>query len=202
MIDQKQKENQAEDFEAVRKVLAGDTSAFSVLQNKYTGIISSLIRRMVRNSEDVADLTQDTFIKAFRALNTFQFGYSFSAWIYRIASNNCIDFLRKKRFTTVSLNRTVANSDDEYVIEIEDSTYRPDLDVLSDERKAYLREAIDNLPENYRVIIKMRHEEELEYKEIAEKLDMPLGTVKAHLFRARKILFSRLKKEKHLFIEH
>lgn len=192
-------ESQQEDFTAIRKVLAGDTSGFTFLENKYHKIIASLIRKMVKNEEDVQDLTQETFIKAFNALENFNFGFSFSSWIYKIASNTCIDFLRKKRFQTVSLNQPVAGSDDEEnVFEIKDDSYIPDMNVLSEERVKILKEAIEKLPENYKQIIKLRHEKELDYTEISEKLNLPLGTVKAHLFRARKSLYSMLKK--HLYV--
>ena len=191
--------NHEEDFQAIRKVLDGDNSAYEFLQNKYSRIVAALIRKMVRNEDDVEDLTQESFIKAYRALASFQFGYSFSAWLYRIASNTCIDFLRKKRFKTISLSQPLDNSEDEHYFEIKDTSYQPDKTVLNDEKIKILKEAINSLPENYRVIVKLRHEEELDYKEISEKLDLPLGTVKAHLFRARKMMLAKLKKQKHLF---
>jgi len=197
----KSPESQEEDFEAVRRVLAGDNSGFEVLQKKYNRIITSLIRRMIRNEEDVRDLTQDTFIKAYNAISSFQFGYSFSSWIYKIASNTCIDFLRKKRLTEVSLNQKT-NSDEEYEIEIEDKDYMPDISLITDEKLNALRDAIEKLPDNYKEIIKLRHEKEMDYADIAETLDIPLGTVKAHLFRARKQLFTQLKKYRYLFVEN
>lgn len=182
-----------EDFEAIRKVLDGDTKAFEFLQKKYKYLIYSLIKKMIKNENDVEDLTQEAFIKAFNALDKFKFNYSFSAWIYRIASNATIDFLRKKRFDTFSIDRPIGDSEDENYFEIEDESYIPDQDVLSEEKTKIIKEAIDRLPENYREIIILRHEEELDYKSIAKKLDLPLGTVKAHLFRARKLLFEELK---------
>lgn len=193
--------NNNEDYTAVRKVLDGDNSAFHFLQDKYTVLVSSLIRRMIYNEQDVEDLTQETFIKAYKALNSFQFKYTFSAWIYRIASNNCIDFLRKKRFQTLSLDQSIGDEDSNYYIQIEDSSNIPDLNVLFNERKQALNEAIAKLPEKYREIIHLRHELELDYSEIAEQLKIPLGTVKAHLFRARKLLYSKLRKQRHLFID-
>ena len=197
----KSPESQKEDFDAVRRVLNGDSSGFGILQKKYKRIITSLIRRMIRNEQDVQDLTQDTFIKAYNALKSFQFGYSFSSWIYKIASNTCIDFLRKKRLAEVSLSQK-SNSDEEYEIEIEDKSFLPDMRVLTEERSRALQQAIEKLPDNYREIIKLRHETEMDYADIAEKLNLPLGTVKAHLFRARKQLFEQLKKYRYLFVEN
>ncbi len=195
-------ENKEEDYEAIRKVLEGNDSAFGLLQNKYKRLIHALIRKMIKDEKDVEDLTQETFIKAYRSLKTFNFEYSFSSWIYKIASNNCIDFLRKRRFPTISLNQPFYNSDDDYFLQIKDDKNRADLNILANERKNALREAIDELPERYGTIIKLRHENDMEYVEIAEKLDLPLGTVKAHLFRARKMLFAKLKKKRHLFSDN
>ncbi len=195
----KELQSREEDFDAIKKVLAGEKSAFQHLQNKYVNIVSSLIRRMINDEDDVQDLTQDSFIKAYNALDSFQFQYSFSSWLYRIASNTCIDFLRKRRFKTVSINQPIDSSDDEYYMEIRDDSCSADDQVLANERRQILHDAIDKLPENYREIIKLRHEEEMDYKEISDKLNLPLGTVKAHLFRARKMLLTRLKKHSHLF---
>lgn len=197
--EQTKKKNQSkEDFEIVRQILDGNVNAFSLLQNKYQKIIASLIRRMIKNEDDVEDLTQETFIKAYNALTSYQYGYSFSSWIYKIASNTCIDFLRKKRYNTISLNQQY-DSNEEQEMEIPDIDSIPDMAVLSEERKNVIIEAIENLPDNYKMIIKLRHEEELDYNEISSKLNIPLGTVKAHLFRARKILYNHLKKNLYLF---
>jgi len=188
-----------EDRNAVRKILNdGDHSYFTFLQNKYYKIIASLIRRMIKDEDDVEDLTQETFIKAYSALNTYRFEYAFSSWIYRIASNNCIDFLRKKRFPMISIDKPIDYSDDDLYFEIEDKTTIPDLNIMSEEKRKIIEDSINCLTENYREIIKLRHEEELEYTEIASKLNLPLGTVKAHLYRARKILMIKLKKHQYV----
>jgi RNA polymerase sigma factor (sigma-70 family) len=191
-----------EDIDTVNKILAGDNSAFRILQKKYKQIIASLIRKMVRDEDDIDDLTQETFIKAYNALDTYRSDFPFSAWIYRIASNNCIDFLRKKRFQMVSLSTPIDPSDEESTFEIKDTSYQPDLNYMSLERRKALKNAIESLPENYRLIVQMRHEEELDYKDISDKLNLPLGTVKAHLFRARKIMLTSLQKDIGLFYEN
>jgi RNA polymerase sigma-70 factor (ECF subfamily) len=191
MPELNRQQSNEEDFEAIRKILDGDKSAFTFIQNKYKTRIKSLVRRMIKDPDDVDDLTQEAFIKAYNALDSFQFAYNFSAWLYRIASNSCIDFLRKKRFKTVSIDQPVAGEEDLY-IDIPNDDLTPDIEMISKERKKILKKAIDELPENYRNIINMRHTEEMDYKEIAEKLEIPLGTVKAHLFRARKLLYDAL----------
>lgn len=168
-------------------------NAFAELEQKYKRIVSFLIRKMIRNDEDVIDLTQETFIKAFNALPRFKFEYPFSRWLYKIASNRCIDHLRRMRFQAVSLDQPINTNDGGEV-----TTDPPDNDPVADdlllakERAEMLYKAIKTLPEKYQTVIRMRHEEDLEYQEIAEKLNLPLGTVKAHLFRARKLLYKKL----------
>ncbi len=193
-----QKSNQ-EDIEAIEKVLNGDTSAYKFIQKKYTGLVTSLIRRMIKVEEDVQDLTQETFIKAYNALSTYQSNYSFSAWLYRIASNNCIDFHRKKRVQIISLNQQQYNSDEMEEMEIEDASYLPDLQVINEDKRIAIYKALEALPDNYREIMQLRHGEDLDYNEIAKRLNIPLGTVKAHLFRARKLMYEELKNKKDLF---
>jgi RNA polymerase sigma-70 factor (ECF subfamily) len=189
-----------DDFEIIRRILAGEQELYGVLQKRYKSVITTLIRKMIKDEDDVQDLVQETFIKAYNALERFQFGYSFSSWIYRIASNNCIDFMRKRRFATVSIDQPLSgNSEDEYTFEIKDETYLADSTMLSKEKSQILVSAIDSLPENYRQIIFLRHTEELDYQEIANKLEIPLGTVKAHLFRARKLLYDKLKDYTYMF---
>lgn len=200
-VDLKSERNKQEDFEIVSKILAGDNSLFVILEKKYKRIIVALIRKMIHNEDDVQDLTQETFIKAYNALAKFQFGYTFSSWLYKIASNSCIDFMRKKRFQTVSLY-TQKPGEEEQEFEIADNDYKPDIAVLAEERKKALLNAIEQLPENYKLIIRLRHDEDLDYSDIAERLNIPLGTVKAHLFRARKILLEQLKGKKYLFVEN
>ncbi len=190
-----------EDALIIEEILAGNENAYGRLQKKYQRIISSLIRKMIKDEDDIDDLVQETFIKAYRALDRYQSNYTFSAWIYKIASNTCIDFLRKKRLNIISLDEPIGGTDEDdgMTIEIEDNSYTPDIEVINSERRNALNNAVENLPEKYRIIIKMRHEDELDYNEIAEKLDLPLGTVKAHLFRARKLLFDELKNVSYLF---
>lgn len=196
---EKQKLSQEEDIRVVNDILNGNEQSYNILQKKYRRQLASAIRKMIKDEDDIDDLTQDTFIKIFRALPSYQPSYLFTSWIFRIASNTCIDFLRKKRFTTISLNQQSNNSDDDYILEIEDNSYQPEIELVISERKNILLNAVNELPENYREIIKLRHTEDLDYKEISERLNLPLGTVKAHLFRARKILLERLKNSSYLF---
>ena len=197
--DIKKQKSNTEDIEAIQRCIAGDNSAFAFLQKKYNSIVYSLIRRMVKTEEDVQDLVQETFIKAYNALASFQPAYSFSAWLYRIASNNCIDFHRKRKVQIISLNQKQYGSDEEEEVEIEDNSYLPDMKMMNEEKKLALQAAFDKLPENYKLIMKLRHEEDLDYNEISARLNLPLGTVKAHLFRARKQMYDHLKHLQNLF---
>jgi RNA polymerase sigma-70 factor (ECF subfamily) len=199
--DSDKKEQNEEDIRIISNVLSGKTHEYDILQKKYRLLISSLIRKMIRNEDDIDDLVQESFIKAFNALDKFQTNYSFSSWLYRIASNTCIDFLRKKRFPTISIDNPGHNEEEDSSLDIKDESYEADISVLANERKKALFDAIKELPKNYREIIELRHEQELDYKEISERMELPLGTVKAHLFRARKMLLTKLKKNRHLFYE-
>lgn len=190
--DQKKIENEKE-YEIIQSILNGNIEQFKHLQKKYSRIISNLIRKMIKDEDDVADLTQDTFIKAYNALPNFQNGYAFSSWLFKIASNTCIDFIRKNKFQFVYIDDN--NNDEDKIYEIKDSNFQPDLEFQKKERKTIIQDAINQLPEIYQKVIKMRHEEELEYQEIADKLELPLGTVKVNIFRARKQLLEILKNE-------
>lgn len=205
MIEQPQSEADPTDDEesVIRDILAGNVDAFAILERRYRRIVSFLIRKMVHSDEDVRDLVQDTFVKAFAALPSFQFEYPFSRWLYKIASNRSIDYLRRKRFAMVSLDAPLRSRDGgEYTMEPEDRNPTPDATLLAKERVEMLREALASMPERYREVIRMRHDEELEYQEIADKLGQPLGTVKANLFRARKLLYEKLKVHESHFSEY
>lgn len=186
--------DEVSDNDIIKSILEGNKEDFGLLQKRYKRIIGNLIKKMIRDEDDIDDLIQETFIKAYNALPTFQFSYSFSSWIYRIASNTCIDFIRKRKFNFVYIDEHTGDDDDP-VYEIKDTSYQPDLEYHSKEKREILKKAIDELPDNYKTIIKLRHEEELEYQEISEKLNLPLGTVKVHLFRARKQLYDALKNQ-------
>jgi RNA polymerase sigma-70 factor (ECF subfamily) len=196
-------ESSAEDEAIIRDVLAGNVNAFASLERKYRRIVTYLIRKMIRDEEDVNDLVQDTFVKAYQALPSFQFEYPFSRWLYKIASNRCIDHLRRKRFAMSSIDAPVRGKDGgEFYLEPEDKGPTPDITLLAKERIVLLREALAALPERYREVIHLRHDEELEYQEIADRLGQPLGTVKANLFRARKMLFKMLMRHGSHFEEY
>ena len=196
-------DSSAQDEAVIRDVLAGNTDAFAALERKYRKIVSFLVRKMIRNEEDVRDITQESFAKAFAALPSFRFEYPFSRWLFKIASNKCIDHLRRQRFTPVSLDAPVTTKDGgNMYVDPRDLGPTPDAQALASERAEKLQQALRTLPEKYREVIRLRHEEELEYQEIADRLGHPLGTVKAHLFRARKLLYKQLVRHDMVFDDY
>ncbi|MCH8123166.1 MAG: sigma-70 family RNA polymerase sigma factor, partial [Bacteroidetes bacterium] len=152
-----------------------------------------------RQQGEVDDLVQECFIKAFSALNSYSTDYAFSTWLYKIATNHTIDFLRKKKLSTMSIDRPIQTKDGEVEYELPDVSYRPDRHIVEDERRELIQEAISQLPQKYNRVIVMRHQQEKSYEEIARELNLPLGTVKAHIFRARALLYKYLRdKRQHL----
>lgn len=179
--------------ELIKKAIEGDESAYKNLLENYRGAIYNLLYKMVRNKEETEDLVQEAFMKAFKALPSFNEEYAFSTWLYKIAVNNCIDHMRKKKLQTYSINKPVQSKDGELDREFPDTSMSPDKSILSEERASIIETAIDELPENYKTAIILRHSEEKSYEEISKILNIPLGTVKARIFRAREMLKKKLK---------
>ncbi len=191
--EQRRFESRNEDISLIQEALAGDQNSFSRLRQKYHDAIFNLIYRMIREKDEVEDLTQEAFIKAFGSLSSFNNEYAFSTWLYKIATNNCIDYIRRKKLQTFSIDKPIESKESDFSFELPDSTYEPDKEMISSQRKRLLEDAINSLPPKYRQVIVMRHQEELEYQEIARILKLPLGTVKAHIFRAREMLYKYLR---------
>ncbi|MCY4171704.1 MAG: sigma-70 family RNA polymerase sigma factor [Bacteroidetes bacterium] len=181
------------DQDLVARALNGDQKGYALLVEKYQRGLQLHIKRTIGNVEGIEDLVQEAFIKAFKALDTYSSNYAFSTWLYKIASNHAIDFKRKKRLSTISLDNPILRNDSEIQNEIPDVTYQPDRSIEGGQRTNIIQEAIDSLPTKYNRVIVMRHQQEKSYEEIAEELDLPLGTVKAHIFRARRMMYLRLR---------
>jgi len=188
-----------EDAHLVQLAVAGDEKAYEKLVNKYHNALYYHLLKLVKDREILEDLIQKVFAKAFSNIGSYNSDYAFSTWLYRIATNHAIDYLRKKKLKTLSLNEPIQTHEGEMAIDVPDSTYETDKAVMRRQRKNIIHEAIRNLPEKYRVVIEMRHIEEKSYQEIAELLDLPLGTVKAHIFRARELLYKYLKDQRGTF---
>ena len=181
------------DTELIQKAKAGDAKAYEGLLKKYKNSVYNLVFRMVRDKHEAEDLTQEAFIKAFNSLVSFNEEYAFSTWLYKIATNNCIDFFRKRKLQTYSLDKPIQYKDSELQHEIRDPELNPEKTILAREKSKIIQQAIESLPEKYHTAIVLRHREEKSYEEIAEILNLPLGTVKARIFRAREMLNKLLK---------
>lgn len=184
-------ESSLEDDKLVKRAISGDQDAFKLLMNKYQKPLYYHVVKMVKNNEQVEDIIQESFVKAFSNLDSYNTNYAFSTWLYRITTNHTIDYLRKKKLKTTSINEPIRAKDGEMQFQIVGNA-ETDRKIIRKERKKIVSDAIQNLPDKYREVIEMRHLEEMSYQEISEQLDLPLGTVKAHIFRAREMLYKAL----------
>ncbi len=185
--------SKADDIALIEEALAGKQVSYEKLMKKYYQLIYNLVYRMISKKEDVEDLTQEAFIKAFHSLHHFDKQFAFSTWLFKIATNNAIDYLRKKKLTTFSIDKEIHADDSDYKFEIPDHENKPDNHIIDSQLRKILDEAIESLPQKYKEVIVMRHKQEKEYEEIAKELKLPLGTVKAHIFRGRELLNKYLK---------
>jgi RNA polymerase sigma-70 factor (ECF subfamily) len=186
------------DLILVEKALNGNQSAYAELMNKYRESIYFMMLKMIHKEEDAEDLTIEAFGKAFNRLHQYSPSYAFSTWLFKIASNNAIDFIRKKRIKVTSMDSAYTNSDGENVgIDVESSERDPEEVTIHLEKIKHMREIVKTLKPRYRVLIEKRYFEELSYEEIAQEMDLPLGTVKAQLFRARAFLANLMEHTKH-----
>lgn len=182
------------DFELVEKAKNEDQKAYAELLKRYRRPVYHLVLKMVRNQEDAEDLTIEAFSKAFKNLPKFNPEYTFSTWLFRIATNNCIDFIRKKKLNTTSIDTTFQDDGgDDMRMEIKDKDLNPQESAIRDQKIALIRAIVTKLPMKYQVLVKLRYFDELSYEEIAGEIDAPLGTVKAQLHRARELLYDLVK---------
>jgi RNA polymerase sigma factor (sigma-70 family) len=171
-----------------------DQAAYSELLDRYRESVYFLLLKMVNNKDDAEDLTIEAFGKAFKNLAQYTPNYAFSTWLFRIATNNCIDFIRKKRTVTISLDRAFMNDEGgEMTMDVRSETSDPEETYIKKQKSKLMRELVEKLKPRYRILIELRYFQELSYEEIAEQLDLPLGTVKAQLFRSREFLYNILR---------
>lgn len=185
------------DFDIIERAHNGDQMAYTQLLDLYRESIYFLVLKMVNSSEYAEDLTIEVFGKAFSNLKQYQPNYAFSTWLYRIATNNCIDFIRKQRISTTSIDNSFDDGEGEKMyIQIEEKGLNPEEKAIKKQKNKYLKEVVKKLKPHYRKLIELRYFKELSYEEIADELEMPLGTVKAQLFRAREFLAKLLSNDK------
>lgn len=180
--------NAKNDFLMVCRAKEGDQKAYAELMQRYKDSIYFMALKMVNNKDDAMDLTVETFGKAFENLDKYKPEFAFSTWLFRIATNNCIDFIRRKRLDVISLNALTDQDKEERPFELRSESLNPEETSIRKQESKKLKNIIDQLPSRYRTLILLRYYEEQSYEEISIQLGLPLGTVKAQLFRARDLL--------------
>ncbi|MCA6379946.1 MAG: sigma-70 family RNA polymerase sigma factor [Cytophagales bacterium] len=187
-----------EDFRLIDMAVGGDDKAYAKLLQRYKRPVYHVILKMVRNVDDAEDLMMESFSKAFRSLHRFKKDFTFSTWLFRIATNNTIDFIRKKKLNTLSIENTFTDDDGGSVsIDIQDKgNLDPQEEAIRLQKEELMQVFVNMLPPKYQKLVRLRYFHELSYEEIAAELEAPLGTVKAQLHRARELLFDLVKNKK------
>jgi RNA polymerase sigma-70 factor (ECF subfamily) len=187
-----------EDFRLIDMAVGGDEKAYAKLLQRYKRPVYHVILKMVRNVDDAEDLTMESFSKAFRSLHRFKKDFTFSTWLFRIATNNTIDFIRKKKINTLSIENTYTDDDGGSVsIDIEDvGNLNPQDEAIRAQKEEIMQVFVNMLPTKYQKLVRLRYFHELSYEEIAVELEAPLGTVKAQWHRARELLYDLVKNKK------
>lgn len=187
-----------EDYELVVLALhQGDQKAYAKLLSRYKDTIFFTVFKMVHKKDDAEDLTIEAFGKAFNNLEKYSPEFAFSTWLFKIAINNTIDHLRKKRLRTLSLDEPFeTDKGDELRYDVRAELPDPEEIFIKSQRAKLMREVLEKINPRYKNLIELRYFKEYSYDEIAEEMDLPLGTVKAQLFRAKELLFNILKHTK------
>lgn len=179
------------DLILVDQAKKGDEKAFASLMNRYRDSIYFMLLKMVNNPFDAEDLTIEAFGKAFRNLESYTPKFAFSTWLFKIATNNCVDFIRKKQFSPSPVDQS-QESLDKATINIQSDLPDPEESLINSQRINELKEIINQLKPQYRRLIDLRYYKEYSYEEISSELNMPIGTVKAQLYRAKTLLYNIL----------
>lgn len=194
-MNKKLSDRALEDYDLVRQAVDNnDQLAYAELMERYRDSIYHTMSKMVHNHDDAEDLTIEAFGKAFRKLHTYTPNYAFSTWLFKIATNNGIDFLRKKRLKLLSIDDPLEkDGEQDFSNNLKSNALDPEERFIRQQRKLLMRDLLTKLSDKYRIMIELRFFEELSYQEICDQLDLPIGTVKAQLFRAKELLYDILK---------
>jgi RNA polymerase sigma factor (sigma-70 family) len=185
------------DLMLVEAAKNGSQAAFGELMERYRESVYFTMFKMVKNTDDADDLTIEAFGKAFNRLDQYSPSFAFSTWLFKIASNNCIDFIRKKRIKVTSMDTGFTRDSGEIIyFDAKSSTQNPEEAIIQSQKVKMMRNLVSKLKPRYRELVELRYFEELSYEEIAETLNLPLGTVKAQLFRARDFLANMIENTK------
>ncbi|MFZ5972081.1 MAG: RNA polymerase sigma factor [Bacteroidota bacterium] len=186
-----------DDFKLIDMAVDGDDQAYAKLLARYKKAVYHMVLKMVRNVDDAEDLTIESFAKAFKSLHRFKKDFTFSTWLFRIATNNAIDFIRKRKLKTLSIENTYTDDDGQSVgMDVEDLNLDPQEEAIKAQKEEIIQLFVNMLPAKYQKLVRLRYFHELSYEEIAEELEAPLGTVKAQLHRARELMYDLVKKNK------
>lgn len=182
------------DYTLVRRALDNnDEKAYAEIMARYREPIYYMLLKMIRREIDAEDLTIEAFGKAFKKLEQYEPTYAFSTWLYKIATNNCIDFIRKKRMKTLSLDANQEGEENSRNYEPIAYTLTPEEETIQNQKIILMHKVVDQLKPRYKSLIELRYFKEYSYQEIAQEMNLPLGTVKAQLFRAKELLYEILK---------
>ncbi len=189
-----------EDFDLIDRALLNDEKAYAILMERYRRPLYHVIFKMIRNEDDAQDLTIEAFAKAFRNLPNFKKTHSFGNWLFKIGTNSAIDFIRRRKLNTLSINGLQNNSDGEnFTLEVRDSGLDPYEKAIKEQKHEVIRILVEQLPDKYQKLISLRYFKEYSYEEISDEMDLPMGTVKAQLFRAKELLIDIIHKQQVYF---
>ena len=186
-------EKAQQDLRLVKLAREGDEKAFASLMNRYRDSIYYMLLKIVRNPSDADDLTIEAFGKAFRNIHLYTPNFAFSTWLFRIATNNCIDFIRKKKSIPTAIDQNPLEQENP-ASNLQSDTPDPEEELIRQQKVDQLQDVVAQLKPRYRKLIELRFFKEYSYEEIAHELDLPLGTVKAQIFRAKELLYNILAK--------
>lgn len=184
-------DNAAADFALVKEARKGNEKAFARLMNRYRDSIYYMLLKMVSNQSDAEDLTIEAFGKAFRNLDSYTPKFAFSTWLFTIATNNCVDFIRKKQMSPAPFDSYQDNIDN-VTINIQSDLPDPEESLINRQKIDALKDIVNQLKPRYRSLIQLRYYKEYSYEEISAELKIPIGTVKAELYRAKTLLYNIL----------
>ncbi|MDX9769227.1 MAG: sigma-70 family RNA polymerase sigma factor [Tenuifilaceae bacterium] len=188
------------DLRLVDQAINGDQKAYAELLERYRDAIYFMLLKMVNNKSDAEDLTIEAFGKAFKSINQYTPNFAFSTWLFKIATNNCIDFIRKRRANIISIDQPTEDVDGVSSIpatNLQSGSLDPEENLIKIQNIQLVKEVVSKLKPRYRKLIELRYFKEYSYEEISDELELPLGTVKAQLFRARELLFNILSNSPH-----
>jgi RNA polymerase sigma-70 factor (ECF subfamily) len=184
------------DLLLVEEAKKGNEKAFASLMNRYRDSIYYMLLKMVNNASDAEDLTIEAFGKAFRNIDSYVPKFAFSTWLFKIATNNCVDFIRKKQLSPTPFDHLQDNLET-VTVNIQSDLPDPEESLINHQKIAALKDIVNQLKPRYKSLIELRYYKEYSYEEISSELNLPIGTVKAQLFRAKTLLYNILIKTGH-----